>query len=205
VSLRLRTARPEDIRDIRRVFRATFALGHPAPLGVGAALLAPYERFCLDWYLDAGPDAAAVLCAGKRIVGYALVCVDPEAFARWQRRAALRFTARVVPRLVLRRYPAPLGRFYRLRLRDGWALWRAHDDRVAGRPHAHLNACDTTGSLAGRILADHVDAVVARAGFDTWYGEMDGGSPVSAAGEARSSPAGPTPRSPGSPARRSSA
>jgi hypothetical protein len=65
MSLRTRPLRPGDDRDIRRVFRATLAMGHPAPLGPGLdRALRPYERLCLDWYLDGGRDAACVLTSG---------------------------------------------------------------------------------------------------------------------------------------------
>jgi hypothetical protein len=100
------------------------------------------------------------------------VCLQPDAFARWQQRAGARFTAQVVPRLLTRRYPASISRFYRLRLRDGWDMWRHPEHRVAGLPHAHMNAT-TMGGLSGRLLADHVDAAVAAAGFESWYGEMN--------------------------------
>ena len=174
MSLRTRPLRPGDEAAIRRVFRATLALGHPAPFGPDAGgALRPYERLCLGWYLDGGREAACVLTGGNRVVGYALVCLDPAAFARWQRRAGLRLSAYVMPRLLARRYPEPIDRFYRLRLRDGWALWRHQQNGIDDLPHAHMNACDTMGGLPGRLLADHVDAVVAAAGFPAWFGEMN--------------------------------
>ena len=173
MSLHTRPLRSTDEPELRRVFRATIALGHPVSLDAGfEAALRPYERLCLEWYLRAAREHACVLRDGDRVVGYALVCLEPEAFGRWQQRAGARFTAHVVPRLLTRRYPAPIRRFYRLRLRDGWDLWRHSEDRVSGLPHAHLNAT-TMGGLPGRLLADHIDAVVAAAGFDSWYGEMN--------------------------------
>jgi hypothetical protein len=173
VSLHTRPLRSTDDPELRRVFRATIALGQPVSLDAGfEAALRPYERLCLEWYLRAARDQACVLRDGDRVVGYALVCLEPDAFSRWQQRAGARFTARVVPRLLTRRYPAPIRRFYRLRLRDGWDLWRHSEDRLSGLPHAHLNAT-TMGGLPGRLLADHVDAVVAAAGFDSWYGEIN--------------------------------
>ena len=173
MSLYTRPLRSTDEHELRRVFRATIALGHPVSLGADFdGALRPYERLCLEWYLRAGREQACVLRDGNRVVGYALVCLDPEAFARWQQHAGARFTAHVVPRLLARRYPASIRRFYRLRLRDGWDLWRHSEDRVAGLPHAHMNAT-TMGGLPGRLLADHVDAVVAAAGFESWYGEMN--------------------------------
>jgi len=173
MSLYTRPLRSTDEPELRRVFRATIALGRPVSLGADFdAALRPYERLCLEWYLRTAREQACVLRDGDRVVGYALVCLDPEGFARWQQRAGARFTAHVVPRLLARRYPTSIRRFYRLRLRDGWDLWRHSEDRVAGLPHAHMNAT-TMGGLPGRLLADHVDAVVAAAGFDSWYGEMN--------------------------------
>jgi hypothetical protein len=173
MSLRIQPLRTADEPELRRVFRSTIALGHPVSREAKLdAALRPYERLCLEWYLRAGRDHAYALRDDDRVVGYALVCVEPEAFARWQRHAGARFTAHVVPRLLLRRYPSSVRRFYRLRLRDGWDLWRHSEDRTAGLPHAHFNAT-TMGGLPGRLLADHVDAVVAAAGFDSWYGEMN--------------------------------
>jgi hypothetical protein len=165
--------RTADEPELRRVFRSTIVLGHPVVHDPGVdAALRPYERLCLEWYLGPGREHAAVLRDGDRVAGYALVCLDPEAFARWQQRAGARFAAHVVPRLLLGTYPAPIRRFYRLRMRDGWDLWRHPDDRVARLPHAHFNAI-APGALPGRLLADHVDAVVAAAGFEAWYGEMN--------------------------------
>jgi hypothetical protein len=173
MSLYTRPLRSTDEPELRRVFRATIALGRPVSLGADFdAALRPYERLCLEWYLRTAREQACVLRDGDRVVGYALVCLDPEGFARWQQRAGARFTAHVVPRLLARRYPTSIRRFYRLRLRDGWDLWRHSEDRVAGLPHAHMNAT-TMGGLPGRLLADHVDAVVAAAGFESWYGEMN--------------------------------
>jgi hypothetical protein len=60
-----------------------------------------------------------------------------------------------------------------LRLRDGWALWRHRDHGLDGVPHAHLSTCDAMGGLPGRLLADHVDTVVAAAGFAAWSGEIN--------------------------------
>jgi hypothetical protein len=78
-----------------------------------------------------------VLRDGDRVVGYALVRLEPEPFARWQQRAGARFTAHVVPRPLTGRYPASISRFYRLRLRDGWDMWR-RDRRPPAQRHPHL-------------------------------------------------------------------
>ena len=109
MTLRMCPLRAVDEPELRRVFRSTIALGHPIADGVGVdAALRPYERLCLEWYLGPGREHASALRDDDSVVGYALVCVDPDGFARWQRRAGARFTAHVAPRLALRRYPASM-------------------------------------------------------------------------------------------------
>ena len=160
--------------ELRRVFRATIALGHPVSLGADFdAALRPYERLCLEWYLRAGPRAG----------------LRPA-----RRRSRRRVRARMPRPRSLRALAAarrrPLHGAGRAR-----ACWRAGTrprsgastgcgsgtdgisgatprTESAGLPHAHMNAT-TTGGLSGRLLADHVDAVVAAAGFESWYGEMN--------------------------------
>jgi hypothetical protein len=172
--LHTRPLRPGDDIEIRRIFRETVALGRPLA-GVSATQLAAYEELCLGWYLGDGCASAGVLHDRDSIAGYALVCTDPAAFDRWQRRQAVRFLRRVLPRLVPFRRPPELRHFYRLRVRDGWDLWRA-DAGKRELPHAHFNALGGAwhgGPRAGRLLADFVDRVVDGAGFDRWYGEIN--------------------------------
>jgi hypothetical protein len=86
-------------------------------------------------------------------------------------RCACSSAARCAPRDTPRRAPARRDAARRAG-GDGWDLWRHTDHRVAGLPHAHFNAT-APGWLPGRLLADHVDAVVAASGFEAWYGEMN--------------------------------
>jgi hypothetical protein len=111
--------------------------------------------------------------SGGRITGYTLVCTDAAAHERWQRVHAAEFSARVARRLVGGRLPPDASRFLRLRLKDGWAMWR--HGVVAPLPaHAHINlACHSRGALAGRRLADHVDRRCRLAGLPGWFGEMN--------------------------------
>ena len=159
---------------VREIFRATLALGRPFPFSTDGRQdhLAVYEELCVGWHLDDGLDDAAVLLDGDTIAGYAFVCLDVRAFERWQRRATARFLRIVLPRLALRRYPAPVDRFYELRIRDGWRTWRTRQT-VPVLPHAHLNSVAGGGELAGRLLADHVDTTCRRAGFTAWCGEIN--------------------------------
>ncbi|MBA2280178.1 MAG: hypothetical protein H0W25_02950 [Acidimicrobiia bacterium] len=110
---------------VRHIFRSTIALGRP--LGAPPPALRTYEGLCLDWYLGAGRADARLLADGERVLGYALVCTDEDAYHRWSRRRALRAALRVVP-------AATTSRFWRLRLRDAATL------RSSPRPvgaHAH--------------------------------------------------------------------
>ena len=165
---------------VRRVFRATIALGWPLPVDDSDwRHLRPYERLCLSWYLERG--TGGLLHDGDDLCAYALVCVDPSGFARWQARAAARFVAAVAPRVAVGSYPPLVERFYRLRLRDGWAATRARRRRPK-LPHAHLNAVGSAGAWPGRALLQFVDDACTAAGFDAWYGEINapGGRRVAA-------------------------
>jgi hypothetical protein len=166
-------ARADD-HTVREIFRSTIALGHPFPFSSDGRRdhLRPYEELCLGWYLDEGRSAAAELRDGEQVIGYALVCLDPGSFDRWLRRATARFLRTVLPRLAARRYPTPVDRFYRLRIRDGWRTWRARQ-HLPALPHAHLNSVGGAGELPGRLLADHIDSVCRAAGFTAWSGEIN--------------------------------
>jgi hypothetical protein len=159
---------------VREIFRATLALGQPFPFSTDGRRdhLAVYEDLCVGWYLHDGLRDATVLLDGNAVVGYAFVCLDVHSFERWQRWATTRFLRTVLPRLAFRRYPAPVDRFYELRIRDGWQTWRTRRGLPA-LPHAHLNSVAGGGELPGRLLADRVDATCARAGYTAWCGEIN--------------------------------
>jgi hypothetical protein len=163
--------RAADTHAVRRVFRATLALGRPVSFPLPG--LARYEALCLDWYLGAGREDAAVVEHDGTVVGYALVCTDPAGHARATRDEALRFAAWAAPRVFARRLPDPARTFWRLRLRDGWVAWR----RSGGTPpfpHAHLNL--VSGARATRAtleLLAHIDRRARVAGLPTWRGEVN--------------------------------
>jgi hypothetical protein len=172
--MKLDLLRPGDRTAVRRIFRDTLIVGSPHPFTASdyGRHLAAYEQLCLGWYLGPGAGHAAVLRSGRDVVGYTLVCVDEDAFARWQRRHAVRLVRTVLPRLVLRHLPPVVDRFYRLRLRDGWASWR-HQGAPPAPAHAHVNVEGDAGFAPGRLLAEHVDAVCRIAGIESWYGEVN--------------------------------
>jgi len=167
----LRPLRPGDDEPIRRLFRATVALGRP--LAAPVADFDVYERLCLDWYLGPGRRDAAVAEQDGGVVGYVLVCTDQRAFGRWRRGAVAALLRRIGPKLATRRYDEFTDRFFRLRLRDGWELWR-RAPRGTAAAHAHFNAA--SGARSGLVVRDfvaHVERACARAGIDAWTGEMN--------------------------------
>jgi len=166
-------ARPDDDAEIRALFRATLALGHPLPFAAQApALLAAYERLCLDPYLDPrSPAVVGVLRDAPTgpVRGYALVCLDAGALRPWRSRRLARFAATATPWLPPR---GETSAFVRSRILDGWAL-RRPARAVRALPHAHVNAAAGARHLPGRLLADFVDDVCRAAGHTRWYGEIN--------------------------------
>jgi hypothetical protein len=163
--------RPGDDPAVRRLFGDTVCLGRPLPFLVPG--WDAYQSLCLDWYLGPGRADAGVLVDDGRITGYALVCTDGPAHLRWQRTQAARFSARTVVRLLGGRLDADAERFLRLRLKDGWHMWR-HGPAAPWPAHAHLNvACRSRAAAGGRQLAEHVDRRIRLAGFSGWFGEMN--------------------------------
>jgi NTE family protein len=157
---------------VHAIFRSTLLLGRELPFSLPD--LERYESLCLDWYLGPGREDAAVVEADDgRVVGYALVCTDGEAHARWMRRRAARFAFTLLRGFALGRYRGDAGRFYRCRLRDGVAMWRSGPD--APMPaHVHLNLDHRwRNGGARRLLTDHIDDRVRRAGLPGWYGEIN--------------------------------
>jgi hypothetical protein len=78
-----------------------------------------------------------------------------------------------VPGLLGGRYDDFSDRFFRLRLRDGWDLWRRAPHTLGGA-HVHFNA--GAGSRGGLLIRDfvaHADRVCAAAGIAVWKGEMN--------------------------------
>jgi hypothetical protein len=152
------------------IFEATLALGRP--LGFACPDLDAYRDLCLAWYLGPGRSDAVVAETNEGVVGYPLVATDGAAHARWARRAALGWAARTVPALVAGRYPPSAERFYRLRLRDGWAS-------ALGPPppcpaHLHVNLLHGhRGGRAGRWLIDAAEDRLRAAGLDRYHGEIN--------------------------------
>lgn len=167
----VRALRPGDDATVRRLFRDTMCLGRPLPFAVPE--WEAYESLCLDWYLGPGRADAGVLVDGEKITGYTLMCTDAAGHERWQRTQAALFTALVGRRLLAGPMDPDASRFLRLRLRDGWTMWR--QGAVAPLPaHAHINLDSRSRvSGAGRRLADHVDRRCRLAALPGWFGEMN--------------------------------
>lgn len=175
--LHVRPLEAGDDDAVRRIFRDTVLLGEPVPFALPD--LDRYEDLCLGWYLGPGRRWAGVLVEERgpeqasTPLGYVLVCPDEAGHARWLRRRAARFTARVLGGLVVGRYPPPARRFWWLRLRDGARAWRSAPPPPAP-VHVHLNLDpQVRATRAGRLLADHADAVTRAAGHRAWCGEMN--------------------------------
>lgn len=167
----VRRLRPGDDAVIRQLFRATVCMGQPLPFVVPG--WDDYESLCLDWYLGPGRADGAVLMDNGNITGYVLVCTDSEGHHRWQRHQAAVFTARSVTRLLAGRLNSDASRFLRLRLRDGWEMWR-HGIAPPWPAHAHINlAVPARGRGAARQVTEHVDQRCQRAGLPGWFGEIN--------------------------------
>jgi hypothetical protein len=171
--MRVERACAGDEAEIRALFRTTLLLGRPVPFAERApALLAAYERLCLDPYLAPGsPAVVGVLrdTPSGPARGYALVCLDAGALRRQRAHGLAAFVARAAPWLGPRGEPST---FVRGRLRDAWAL-RQPARAVRDLPHAHFNAAPGASRLPGRLLADFVDEVCRAAGYQRWYGEIN--------------------------------
>lgn len=161
-----------DDDEVRRLFDETVLLGRPFRHPV--VELERYRELCLGWYLGPGrADAAVAVDDDERVVGYALVCVDEQAAARWARRHALGLAGRIAGRAMRLELDVPSQRFYGARARDGLLLWRRHGDPVAP-VHAHVNVVPgrRNGSATLGLLA-HIDERCRRAGASAWYGEVN--------------------------------
>ena len=166
----VRPLNEHDEIELRRLFRETMVMGRPLPFALADG--DRYEALCLDWYLGPGRADAAVVEVGGQIGGFALVCTDEASFRRWVRTRAARYALYSVLALLRRNPRSPVARFYRCRLRDGWAMMRA-----PGRPfpaHAHVNLRPRQRSgWAGRALLKHVDDRCRLAGLAGWCGEVN--------------------------------
>lgn len=168
----VRPLEPGDDRRIACLFEETMLLGAPLPTPLAAA--DRYRHLCLGWYLGAGrADAAAAVGEDGAVVGYALVCADEPAAARFADRAAIAVSGALVGAAVRGRLDTASRSFYRARLRDGVEL-RRRRVRPPADVHAHLNVI--AGRRRGPValaLVDHIDGVCRRAGRAAWYGEMN--------------------------------
>ncbi len=170
--MRARPLGSDDDDPVRAIFRSTLLLGAELPFTLPD--LDRYESLCLDWYLGPGREDAAVVEADDgKVVGYTLVCTDAEAHSRWVRRRGAWFALGLLRGFALGRYRGDAALFYRCRLRDGVAMWRSGP--VPPMPaHAHLNLEQGwRDGGARRLLTDHIDDRVRRAGLCGWYGEIN--------------------------------
>lgn len=167
----VRNLRPSDDAIICELFGSTMLLGAAPPKEI--ILFDAYVHTCLGWYLTEGRRLASVAEQNGRVVGYALVCDNPDRQARWSAARAALLAVRVIARLVTGRLDATSRRFYRARFNDARVLWRAGRRPVMSM-HVHLNVtaeCRTgVVALALRAHADRVANDLERPG---WYGEIN--------------------------------
>lgn len=153
---------------IATLFTTTFCLGRPAHFELPHS----YIELCLGWYLGPGAHEAGVVEHDGEVVGYALVCSDPEAHHRWVRWAAATFATRVAPQC-LRRDATQLRGFARARLRDLRAV-RASALQPPMPVHAHLNIASSQRSgSAAVLLRQHIDQRAHLAGAPGWFAEVN--------------------------------
>jgi hypothetical protein len=165
-----RPLQPGDDRAIEELFAATIALGRP--LGFACPGFDAYRDLCLGWYLGPGRDDAVVLEAAGRIVGYALACMDARAHRTWVRSEATTWVWRTSRAILGGHLPPEAERFYRLRMRDGWAGLVGPPPPCG--PHLHLNVeSGARGGRAGRLLIGAAEERFRQAGHGQWYGEIN--------------------------------
>jgi hypothetical protein len=171
-AVRSRPLVPGDDAAVRSLFLATMLLGRPLHRPVSR--LREYADLSLGWYLGPGrADAAVAVDREGRLVGYALVCTDEPAAARWQVSGALRLSALVAGDAARGRLDGPSRAFWSARLTDAAGLVRVRRAAPA-QAHAHINVDRTArqGSTALALLA-HIDERCRAAGHDRWYGEIN--------------------------------
>jgi hypothetical protein len=154
------------------IFGATQLLGKPLPFRLDGAEV--YERLALDWYFEHGAaDGAVAVDAAGALVGYCLVCCDPDHHRRWLRRRTAATVACLGKELAAGRIGAASCSFYRRRLRDALHLATAREVPAdAGHAHVNLLAGARDGITARRVR-DHVDERCRLAGLNSWFGEVN--------------------------------
>lgn len=174
LSTTLRPYRAGHASDVRRIWRATLAMG--APVAFSGQVVDHYEALALDWYLDpanheAGRADAVVVEQDEAVRGYALACLDEGHFSRWATRRALRWGVRALATLPAQ--PPDVRMFVRLRVRDGLHAWR-HQVPAPFPAHMHLNLDpEFRGGGIGHRLVGWMDRRVEAAGHDGFVGEVN--------------------------------
>jgi hypothetical protein len=169
--LAIRLLRRSDAPAVRRIFRATLAMGRPLPFD--HPVLEGYEALCLGWYLGPGAGTAVVAVDDdERVRGYLLGCLDQRGYDRWVRHAALRWSAGAASLALNGRLRGAAATFVRLRIADG--LTSLRQPSLPHPAHAHFNLDGDVRDLGtGHRLAGAMDRMVEAAGLTGWSGELN--------------------------------
>jgi hypothetical protein len=159
--------------EIRKLFRDTLLMGKPLGFRLDEADL--YERLSIDWYFTHAPHLGAVAIRDNEVVGYALVCTEPEQYEEWLRAIVWKITRRVFLRLVTFRLSAPSRQFYRLRFLDSFTVWKSRKRLpldVGAHVHMNIREGSRSGSVALALLG-HIDTVCREQNVTSWIGEVN--------------------------------
>ena len=159
--------------EVERIFQATMLAGSAMPHRLDGT--AAYSNFCLNWYFTHRDGRVFVAERHGRAVGYALVALNPDAYASDLKRHLATLTARTIGRLVTFRLSRDSRRFYLDRMRDSWRIWRTrHRIDLADEPHAHMNveSGERHGGVSSALIAA-IDAACGEVGFVSWIGEVN--------------------------------
>ena len=162
-------------QEVREIFRNTLVLGKPLEGTLENFEL--YEEMSVGWYLKPeNPGSAVVLDDNTgEVMGYVLICTQPDEYADWLRRQAWRVFRRNALALVTGRLSKVSRQFYGRRFLDSLTVVRTRSKHDAGSAaHVHMNLRpEVRTGLVALSLYLHADTVCRDAGLDTWIGEVN--------------------------------
>ena len=172
ITARIVPLQVEHRSEVERIMWSTYFLGQP--LGFPLSGRPRFGALHLDWFFTYGlSDSVIVIDDAGSVIGYCLVCTDPDHHGRWIKRRSLTTTLLLVGRMMTGGMSRPSIRFYWWRLRDAIVLGRHHGDLPrAGHVHVNLLPGHRDGTVSRRIR-DHMDERCQAANLDGWLGEIN--------------------------------